>query len=222
MTSWKRKRRFMTRFPFLHRQIYQDLDATDNDSRQSLFSEAAHTLTHPCTEWKHPSYLAGIFSPGAVAGAQHVFCDAAVEGLTAVAFLPGDDGELDGAEGGGDLTPAGVGEPPAWHPTHSSLRYGGALPGQQGDGDVAVQVDGGFQLGRWWTAWSVNRDGRQQIQTQRGETCNVFVYLYKHDVVIVGGDVVFRVGHQKLGQDSLFCALIDGQRVFPRNYHHSG
>lgn len=82
-------------------------------SGRILFSEAAHSLTHPCTEWKHPSYLAGILSPGAVAGAQHVVCDAAVEGLTAVAFLRGDDGELDGAEGGGDLAPAGVGVPPA-------------------------------------------------------------------------------------------------------------
>lgn len=47
-----------------------------------------------------------------------------------------------------------------------------------------------------------------------------FTYLYKHNVVVVCGSVVLRVGNQKLRQDFLFCALIDGQRVVPSHYHH--
>lgn len=170
------------------------------------------------TESKYKSsHHTGILSTSTVTSTEHVFCDSAVEGLTAVAFFCGDDGERDGAEGGGDLASAGTGVSPAGHSTHSALRYGGALPRQQSDGDVAVQVDRGLQLGE--VVDSVIRDNKF---SHRGTTPTVCVlYLYKHNVIVVGGVVVLRVGHQKLGQDLLFCALIDGQRVVPCHYHHS-
>lgn len=58
-------------------------------------------------------YLTGIFSTSTVTSTDHVCCDRAIEGLTAVAFFCGDDGELDRAEGGGDLAPTGAGVSPA-------------------------------------------------------------------------------------------------------------
>lgn len=57
------------------------------------------------------------------------------------------------------------------------------------------------------------------MQKERLTVCGM--YLYEHDVVVVGGAVVLRVRKQKLRQDFLFCALIDGQRVIPRHDHHS-
>lgn len=95
------------------------------------------------------SYLTGVLSTGAVTSTEHVFRDPAVEGLAAVAFFSGDDGELDSAEGGGDLASFRAGVSPAWHPAHSPLRYGGVVPGQQSDGHVTVQIDRGPQLERW-------------------------------------------------------------------------
>lgn len=46
------------------------------------------------------------------------------------------------------------------------------------------------------------------------------LYLYQHNVIVLGGFVVARVRNQKLGHDFLLCALIDGQRVVPCHYHH--
>lgn len=162
------------------------------------------------------SHLTCILSPSAVAGTQHAFSDAAVERLAAVAFFCGDDGQRDSAEGGGDLAGVGAGVSPAWHSTHPALRHGGVLPRQQSDGDVAVQVDRGHQLERRrWAEWSVNRE--EQQQDQQGLQ---ILYLYEHDVIIVGGVVILRVGHQELGEDLLFRALVDGQRVVACHYHH--
>lgn len=59
------------------------------------------------------TYFASIFSTSAVTGTEHVGRDGAVEGVAAVAFFCGDDGELDCAEGGGDLASNGAGESPA-------------------------------------------------------------------------------------------------------------
>lgn len=95
------------------------------------------------------SYLAGILPTCTVTSTDHVVCDAAVERLAAVAVPCGHDGELDGAEGGGDQARVGADVSPARHPAHSALGYGGALPRQQGHGDVAVEVDRGLQLDRW-------------------------------------------------------------------------
>lgn len=95
-----------------------------------------------------PSHLAGIFPTRAVTSAEHVLCDAAVKRLAAVAFLRGDDGQRDRAEGGRDLARVVAGVPPAGHSTHPALGDRGSLPRQQGDGDVAVQKDGSLQLQR--------------------------------------------------------------------------
>lgn len=114
----------------------------------------------------HPlesSHLAGIFPTSAVTGTQHVFCDAAVKGFTAVAFLRGDNGQRDSAEGGGDLARGGAGVSPAGHPAHPAHSDGGSLPREQGDGDVAVQVDGSLQLDRWRTVGSVSREGTNKF-----------------------------------------------------------
>lgn len=46
---------------------------------------------------------AGVLPAVAVTSADHVLRDAAVKRLAAVAFLRGDDGQRDCAEGGGDL-----------------------------------------------------------------------------------------------------------------------
>lgn len=101
-------------------------------------------------------HLAGILPSITVTSTDHVLRDAAVKGLAAVAFLRGDDGQRDRAEGGGDLARGGAGEPPAGHPAHLALGHGGTLPRQQGDGDVAVQKDGSLELERRRTVASVS------------------------------------------------------------------
>lgn len=79
-------------------------------------------LFYNCPNAKYPkhrvktlrcSYLTGVLSTGAVTSTEHVFRDPAVEGLAAVAFFSGDDGELDSAEGGGDLASFRAGVSPA-------------------------------------------------------------------------------------------------------------
>lgn len=159
----------------------------------------------PVQEECSRSYLAGVLPTCTVTSTDHVVRDAAVERLAAVAAPCRHDGELDGAEGGRDQARVGAGVSPARHPAHSALGYGVALPRQQGHGDVAVEVDWGLQLDRWRRRWSANsqEDGPEQRRT----------HLYEHDVVVVGGVVVLGVGEQMLGQDFLFCALVDGQRV---------
>lgn len=96
------------------------------------------------------SYLTGVLPTSTETSTDHVFRDKAVKGRAAVAFLCGDDGELDSAEGGGDLASVGTRISPPRHATQSALRYGGALTGQESDGDVAVQIDRRLQLERRW------------------------------------------------------------------------
>lgn len=150
----------------------------------------------------HPSHLTGVFPASAVTSTDHVFGDVSVKRGAVVAGLRGDDGQRDGAEGGGDLPRAGAGVAPARHSAHSARCYGGGLTGQQSDGDVAVQVDGRLQLETAQGIMSLLTDPRPRPPLE--------LYLYEHDVVVVGGGVVLRVGHQHLGQDFLFRALIDG------------
>lgn len=100
----------------------------------------------------NPHHLAGVLPTVAVTSADHVLRDHAVKRLAAVASLRRDNGQRDRAEGGGDLAHVGAGVAPARHSTHLALGDGGALPRQQGDGDVAVQKDGSLQLERQRTS----------------------------------------------------------------------
>lgn len=68
---------------------------------------------------------------------------------------------------------------------------------------------------------SVVSEGRKGIQVKDRVQWFCGLHLYKHDVVVVGGAVVVRVGNQKLGHDLLLRSLIDGQRIVTRHDHHS-